>query len=218
MIKVLCISNLSRAALVLPMVAFGANAHAAQKPVTFVATASSDYVIEQQASIYSGKPVVNVEVDWKQTSNLTGSIWTQVGNRDGREIDITEAYSKAISKSFVLRALVAIYVYPDGGKPTLIAAVGASVVVEKFTIDFDVQGYALGQKTTNFRLAVTHAVKVGPAEFTVTLGKAWNTGELKGLNPYYGRISVPVGGGFTLGARGFVGAGRGGAVDLSKKF
>lgn len=197
------------------------SAHAADSTLSFTVGASSRYVFETQASVLSKNPVVNVEVDWQQSKNFSGYVWVQGGDRDGREIDIGENVNFDLGRGVRAHASAAVYLYPDGFDPIYTASIGISIPVHGFTLDLDAQRYEGGFKSTKLAVSVSHPVKIGPVDVTVTVGKAHNTGDIDGVNPWFGRISLPLGKddhALVLGLRGFVGAGHGSVVDLTYSF
>jgi hypothetical protein len=210
-------------AILLSSAAVPSIAHAEDKPsqptIQVTVSTSSRYVFETQAAVVSRNPVINVNVDWNQSKNLSGFVWGQVGDKNGREIDVGEAAHFDLGHGVEAHGMVAGYFYPDGYQAIYTASAGISVPVEHFTVSVDVQRYIGGLKTTKFTAAVSRTVKIGPVDVDLTVGKAWNTQDFRGVNPWYGHVSVPLGKhGPVLGFRGFVGAGSGGVVDLTYRF
>jgi hypothetical protein len=185
-------TDLSIAILLSSLMAVPSIAHAEDQPsktIQVTVSGSSRYVFETQAAVVSRNPVINVNVDWNQSKNLSGFVWGQVGDKNGREIDVGEAAHFDLGHGVEAHGMVAGYFYPDGYQAIYTASAGISVPVEHFTVSVDVQRYIGGLKTTKFTAAVSRTVKIGPVEH-----------------------------GPVLGFRGFVGAGSGGVVDLTYRF
>ena len=177
--------------------------------------ASSSYVFERQAARVSKNPVANVSINWQQSTDVSGYAWVQLGDRYGRELDLGETFSHDFGHVNV-HGEAAVYLYMDGFKPVYTAGLGASVPAGPVFLDVDIQRYTGGFDSTLKSIAVRIPSTSG---VEISFGKAWNKPEH--LNPWFGRVSLPVGRGKhapTVGLRGFMGAGHGAVVDVTAHF
>ncbi len=185
-------------------------------------TFETGYVFEAQAFVLSKKPVMNAELDWKQSKNFSAYVWAQKGENGtgATEIDVVQTFNFNLGAGEA-HGKLGVYMQPlDGVNAIYTAHIGASFpITAGFVVGGDVQAYAGALKTTNFKVGVSHQIMLGKLPASVTVGHAWNTAQLAGINPWYGIVSLPLGKtGIELGAHGFMGHGNGGAMSITYHF
>ncbi len=190
----------------------------AEKKFDVTATVANVYAFPDQAMVISHNPVGNVNIDYTLNEHATLTVWAQGGDYDGTEIDlIGSVHTNAGRVS--LSAMGGVYLYPNGQATIYTAAASASAPVAGFTLRANAQRYWGGLETTKLQVEASHPVKIGPVTADLMIGKAWNTQELHGVNPWYGSVSVPVNGHLSVKAAGYVQQGnKGGVVSMSYRF
>lgn len=175
---------------------------------------ASSYMFEKQAAIVSTNPVANYSLTVNLNDHVSGYVWAQVGDVNGREMDVGLDGDQDLGP-ITVRGSVAAYLYPDGFATIYTASVGVTAPLGPLEVAADIQRYAGGFDSTLVSVDVSGSV--GPVR--LTLGHAWNSPE--DLNPWYARASVPLGQSArapTFGVRTFFGAGSGIAVDLTARW